>query len=160
MEESNNTLKQSFLNKINKGEFPDDMKSYKQLFLTSRKAIVYDFVLNQIVYHSALGFILILASYAARKLYDRETQAKNLGSILKNISIGFLKLRMLFTSVSYLTEFWGAKLLLEKHNSSYTISPHNRRILLLKESLIHTAWMSTIINLVHQEYPTNSPTIY
>lgn len=97
--------------------------------------------------------LLVLINFEARKLYDRETEAKSLGQFLRDFGLGFIKLRVFFTCFSYLTEFWGAKLLLEKKGEIYTMIPHSRRLLLIKESLVQLAWMGSVMNLLHNQYP-------
>ena len=45
---------------------------------------------------------------------------------------GFVKLRLLFASITMLTEFWGSKLMLTNQNGQLQISPQGKRLLLLK----------------------------
>lgn len=64
---------QKVLPKINDNQFPKEMKSYRELFLFSKKAVVYELVLNQIIFHSALGLTFLSYTFLTRKLFDKET---------------------------------------------------------------------------------------
>lgn len=65
---------EKFLDKINAGQFPPEMVNYKEMFLSSRKAIVYELVLHQVGYHSMTGLVFLAYTYFAKQLYDKQTE--------------------------------------------------------------------------------------
>lgn len=47
------------------------------MFIVSRKAIIYELFLNQIAYHTLLGFTFMAYTYYGRTLYDEKTPKKS-----------------------------------------------------------------------------------
>lgn len=132
MEQCIDGLIQKFLKRINQGEFPPEMRSYREMFLSSRKAAVYELFLNQIGYHSLTGFAFLAYTYWMRTLYDSQSERASFSTFLANSLGGFFKLRLGFASISMLSEFWGAKIGLKKVDGAFAMSPHMKRNLLLK----------------------------
>lgn len=58
------------------------MKSYRELFLHSKKAIVYELFLNQIGYHGVVGLLYMGYNYLARTYYDKKTQRNGFGAVM------------------------------------------------------------------------------
>lgn len=57
-----------FLKEINKGVFPPEMKVYREMYVASKNAILYDVVLNHTLYHSLLTPLLISYMYLVNQL--------------------------------------------------------------------------------------------
>ncbi len=55
------------------------MKTYREMYLASKNAILYDVVLNHALYHSLLTPALIVYMYAAKTFVDKEKIKKSKG---------------------------------------------------------------------------------
>ena len=90
------------------------MKSYREMILSSRKAIVYEIFLNQFTYHSLLCIALWGYSYGVRILYDPAQERRGFLQMLSENAFGLIRLRLFFGCASLLSEFWGLKMIIVK----------------------------------------------
>ena len=130
------------------------MHSYKEMILQSRKALVYELVLNQITYHSIACLLLLTYSYGCRTLWEKETKGKNLFEVLKESGVGLIKLRGFFCCLSLGSEFWVLKLNMKKMEGGYGVSVGVKRFLLLKEMMVQLLWFTGILKIFHEKYPS------
>jgi hypothetical protein len=108
------------------------------------------------MYHGLLGFTFMGYTYLARALYDKNTERRSAIEFMRDVIFGFCKLRVGFATISLLTEFWGAKLSLQKAaDGSLSISNNAKRFLLLKETLLNLLWFTSISFETHKKYKVN-----
>jgi hypothetical protein len=104
-----------------------------------------------------MGLTFMGFTYLARGIYDTTTPKKGGGELAKDVIGGFLKLRAGFATISLLTEFWGAKLSLNKAaDGSVYLTNNAKRMLLLKEAVINFLWWASISAEVHRQYKNNN----
>jgi hypothetical protein len=98
---------QKFLKEINRDIFPAEMKNYRELYLVSRRAMVYDIIFNHSIYNPMLSLIIIGYTHCARKLEEKvrgeEITSHSLGQILKETGIGLLQMRGMVSLTSIIS---------------------------------------------------------
>lgn len=70
-----------FLKEINKGVFPPEMKVYREMYLATKNAILYDVVLNHTLYHSLLTPLLISYMYVVNQFIKGSKLDQRQGTI-------------------------------------------------------------------------------
>ena len=79
------------------------MRHYREMILTSRKAVVYEIVLNQIGYHSILCLLLLGYSHLARTFYSPEEKHLDFRTFITNNAFSLMKLRAFFCCASLMS---------------------------------------------------------
>lgn len=121
------------------------MKVYREMYVASKNAILYDIVLNHTLYHSLLTPLLLSYMYVANQFvkgskFDQregtiaQEKEKNnsLGQIMKDSALKLVQGRALISCVSILSEYWITYASLKKQGSKGTLSlPTNIKKLLM-----------------------------
>jgi hypothetical protein len=148
------------LKELNKDVFPADLRNYRELYLVSRRAIVYDLIFNHSIYNPLQAGLIILYTYYARKIEDRvrgEGDSVSLRELLRDNGLKLLQMRGLVSLASVLSEYWLSLLALEKGREGLGLSNGAKRVLLLKEMLLTIGWHSYLLKTIHQHYPGIQP---
>ena len=115
------------------------MKRFKELFLTSNKAIVYDLVSNQLLYYGSLTFLLYGYLYIVRGL-TADKPAKPFGQGLQEIGWSVAKARVGYAIVNVLLEYWISYSGVLDSKGKLQISTGTKRMLLFKDMVMTVAW--------------------
>lgn len=124
------------------------MKVYREMYLASKNAILYDVVLNHTLYHSLLTTALISYMYGAKTFIgntkekkrnmsdhtEKKLERNGLGAIFKESIVTLIQGRVLISCASILSEYGITYSSLKKQGSSSTYSlPSNvKRLLMAK----------------------------
>lgn len=147
---------QSVLKELNRDVFPPEMKSYKELYLVSRRAIAYDLLFNHIVFNPTLAIIILGYTYAAKKAeeYTKEEKPKSRTflELLKVSGVKLLQMRVLVSLTSVISEYWLSLLSVRRSKEGVGMNNGAKRLLLLKEMLLTMGWHSYILKVFHETY--------
>ena len=117
------------------------------MYLASKNAILYDIVLNHVLFHSILTPMLITYMYFANNLIkgseldqrketiaESKKESNSLGHILKSSALNLIQGRAIISCASILSEYWisYASLKRQGSNSTFSLPPGTKRLLLAK----------------------------
>ena len=128
---------QKILKELNRDVFPPEMRNYRELYLTSRRAIAYDIIFNHSVFNPLMAATIITYTFLARKV-DQQYRGEALSSrslldVVKDTAWSLMKIRALVSLASIMSEYWVSYLTLQKNKEGMlSISAGNKRLLLIK----------------------------
>lgn len=151
---------QSVLKELNRDVFPPEMKSYRELYLVSRRAIAYDLLFNHTIYNPTIALIILGYTYATKKAEeyakDEQHNSRTFFDLLKTSGLKLLQMRALVSLASVISEYWLSLLSVRRIKEGVGMNNGAKRLLLLKEMVLNMGWHSYILKVFHEAYLVSS----